>query len=395
LDSQAGATIVTVGTTAITGLDFVVELSRALPPPVVTSGCRNGPSPIAAPSQPVASTDFVELERTACFLSCSQYAVRIVANGQIFWKGTKDVKVLGDVTASVDAEKARNLIERYRVSEFWSLCGGPGPADSPLLLTTVRIGAEERRVTTFSHQQMPDSLRNLMDETERLADAHRWIHGDPQKELISEVLRESGLKPGWTPLMQAAVSADVNEIQKALGAKADPNARDSSGWTALFYAAQGVKSGPLDAVTYSSGPAAMRVLLDAGADPNARSFMDQTALMSAASSFYSPLDRVKLLIANGADVNAQDKNGKTVLMQLMNGALTNGRMYEERTQLCSLLRSAGARTDLRDAAGLTVFDLLAEQLAPYIAPPQPGEVRWWDAAVIEARAVGLRQSLRN
>jgi hypothetical protein len=79
----------------------------------------------------------------------------------------------------------------------------------------------------------------------------------------------------------------------------------------------------------------------------------------------------------------------------MNGALTNGRMYEERTQLCSLLRSAGARTDLRDAAGLTVFDLLAEQLAPYIAPPQPGEVRWWDAAVIEARAVGLRQSLRN
>ena len=45
-------------------------------------------------------------------------------------------------------------------------------------------------------------------------------------------------KPGITRLMRAAIIAGSVEIQRLISAS-DLNAQDSSGWTALVYAAQG------------------------------------------------------------------------------------------------------------------------------------------------------------
>jgi ankyrin repeat protein len=88
----------------------------------------------------------------------------------------------------------------------------------------------------------PRLLQQFEYEIDSLADTHRWIHGDPRKELIGNVRADAAFaKPGLTALMRAAAVADTGEMQRLLAAKSDPNAQDSSGWTALVYSAQGEK----------------------------------------------------------------------------------------------------------------------------------------------------------
>lgn len=92
--------------------------------------------------------------------------------------------------------------------------------------------------------------------------------------------------------------------------------------------------------------------------------MGQTALMAVPLAYSSSPEKFRLLVSGGADTNAQDNDGHTLLMFAMYGSLIHNdtdRGFAERTELVSLMRVAGARTDVRDATGLTVFDYLDEE----------------------------------
>ena len=79
---------------------------------------------------------------------------------------------------------------------------------------------------------------------------------------------ESLEDPDETPLMQAADKGDLQAVQRLLAAKAEVNARDQSGQTALIRACRNPQA----------SPALIKALLAAGADPNVRSRNDYTAL---------------------------------------------------------------------------------------------------------------------
>jgi hypothetical protein len=150
--------------------------------------------------------------------------------------------------------EALALLEKLLANGFWTLCSRY-PAiseDLPTVIMTLHIGGQEKRVSHSDYRTTaPGWLQSLEYEIDKLADTHQWIHGDPRKELLANVRSDgSGPKPGLTDLMRAAIAADVNEMQRLLAVKADPNAQDSSGWTALVYAAQGAKVGREDASTY-------------------------------------------------------------------------------------------------------------------------------------------------
>jgi len=74
--------------------------------------------------------------------------------------------------------------------------------------------------------------------------------------------------PDETPLMQAAAKGDLPAVQQLLAAKAEVNARDQSGQTALIHACRNPQA----------NPALIKLLLAAGADPNVRSRNDYSAL---------------------------------------------------------------------------------------------------------------------
>lgn len=93
----------------------------------------------------------------------------------------------------------------------------------------------------------------------------------------------------------------------------------------------------------------VKVLLDNGADVNAREEAGYTSLMRAVTLEYVSI--IKLLLDAGADVNARNDWGETVLMHAV---LSN------HTNVVGMLLKAGANTDAADNKGRTALDIALE-----------------------------------
>jgi TonB family protein len=110
---------------------------------------------------------------------------------------------------------------------------------------------------------------------------------------------QPGDDPSVTPLMRAVRDGESKEFKSLLKRGADINAKDSYGWSALYYA---VTRDDFNMV---------KALAERGADVNATDDLGDTVLMAAGRKGDARI--VKYLIEKGADVNAKAKNGVTVL----------------------------------------------------------------------------------
>jgi ankyrin repeat protein len=144
-----------------------------------------------------------------------------------------------------------------------------------------------------------------------------------------------------------ASEGNVAEVNRAIELGVAIDELGAQGHTALMAAA------------YYGHKSIVKILLEAGANPNLLSDDDglgdrMTALMFAAGSFFGSNRQaiVKLLIANGADVDLRGAGGKTAIF---NAALA-GSGYQDCVEL---LIAAGADLDLRDDLGHTVLMLVA------------------------------------
>ncbi len=177
---------------------------------------------------------------------------------------------------------------------------------------------------------------------------------------IQQVLKRRG--QGLT-LPVAAFFGDVEEVQHLLTNGADPNARDSTGETALMKAVRWkgpVRTRPhirwgkdfgkqdkdgaeLAGVAVSYGPAMTKILLESGADVNAKDKSGKTALMMTVDG-RGDVDMAKLLLDKPADPNAQADDGRTSLMI----AAAQGRV-----DMIELLLQHGADLNVQDNYGRT------------------------------------------
>jgi ankyrin repeat protein len=128
-------------------------------------------------------------------------------------------------------------------------------------------------------------------------------------------------------LFLAIRAGDHAQVQKLLRAGADVNAADGDGTTALMHS-----------VIESDGKM-MALLLNSGAGINAKNALDSTALMYAAVN----LEKTRLLLDRGADVNVRSKSGATP----MSVAVTTFGS----TPVLQLLVAKGARPEDRLMAG--------------------------------------------
>lgn len=159
---------------------------------------------------------------------------------------------------------------------------------------------------------------------------------------------------GRTALMMAADTHQLEMVELLLSAGADVHARDLQGNTALILA-QLEQRGFLNCYSWERVPhgenamtRCTQLLLAAGADARACNQAGRNALMTACyrRSFSADAEAAfRLLIAAGADINSRDNEGRTPLMYAL--------MQQDHGWMVPVLTSLGADINARDNEGRT------------------------------------------
>jgi TonB family protein len=289
----------------------------------------------AQPPISVKSGDFVKLSRSQCYGTCPAYEVTVSETGDITWNGIAYVASTGVSHSRIDPGAARALIQQFLLPKFWALCGDYSASitDNPTTEIQVQIGDRSKTVSNYANSA-PDWVATFEDAIDAAANTHLWRHGEPGDEPLSNIFQDAWLpKPGVTPLMRAAASANINSMKAALASGVDVDAPDSSGWTALMYAAASSHSEPV------------QLLLKAGANPNHNSPSGDTPLLASAIAGQFDED----LFRAGAIVDVRNAQGVTVLMILAAKGEADG--------VRDALRS-GADPLTKDAKGRSALEYL-------------------------------------
>jgi ankyrin repeat protein len=136
---------------------------------------------------------------------------------------------------------------------------------------------------------------------------------DPDLPLATPLLArqhsfgDGALSKGSTALMRAAKSGDLAAMRLLLAHGADPARASGDGSTAAMFAA---RRGGRPRMSAEDAIAAIRLCLDAGADINAGDTTGHTLLHIAVGSGD---ELVRMLVESGADLAARDSAGRTAL----------------------------------------------------------------------------------
>ena len=180
----------------------------------------------------------------------------------------------------------------------------------------------------------PNWRPNMQQNSSRWTGPPLFFAVAVQDNVILKLLLDAGANPEGdsastpVPLFSAINNYDSDVVQLLLHYGANPN-RHIEGY-----------SSPLNAALRLSGrERIIAALLDKGADPNARDSDGYPALFRT-----SDADVARELIAHKADVNACLKNGQTALMQMINA-----------TNYLKVLLENGAKVDLQETNGNTAL----------------------------------------
>src|SRR6266542_2860082 len=186
-----------------------------------------------------------------------------------------------------------------------------------------------------------------------LADASRGVQGDNQKSTaIVKLLIARGADirtNGVNALIEAAESNNIELVNLFLAKGVNPNGKTKEGKSVLFEVI------PKDAV------AAVEALLAAGADAKVIDpEYSQTLLMRAARADHrsDPAVRIrllKLLLARGANIQAKDNDGKTVLLYAVQQYMSEAGGFLSHPEIVRMLLDEGADINARDKGGNTAL----------------------------------------
>lgn len=172
----------------------------------------------------------------------------------------------------------------------------------------------------------------------------------PELEALIEAVQARSASPeelAGRRLLKAVAPPDIETIQTLIAEGVDVDAGDPKGRTALSLLANQVRYVDGKAVAPPIAIAAMEILLDAGADPNRGDSAGYTPLIHACRIGNLGLERAKLLVARGANVNLR---ASFLGHSALHFAAETGRVG-----LVRLLLDAGADVNAVDDIGQTAM----------------------------------------
>ncbi|XP_044766796.1 ankyrin repeat domain-containing protein 12 [Coccinella septempunctata] len=150
-----------------------------------------------------------------------------------------------------------------------------------------------------SHLQTPMSERQQLALLMQMTSGNESIPKSPGGTNYSFSRQKDRNERGETSLHLAAIKGDIEQVNKLLSNRADPNVTDFAGWTPLH-----------EACNYGWYEIAIK-LVQAGANVNAKGLDNDTPLHDAVINGH--LNIMKLLIEHGADINYKNTKGKSPL----------------------------------------------------------------------------------
>lgn len=148
-------------------------------------------------------------------------------------------------------------------------------------------------------------------------------------------------------LIEAVERRNIDEVKKFLADNStDVNQKDDRGMTALHHAVEQRNQSIVEELLSHSGEGKKL-------DINAMNNYNRTALFDA--FMYSNHAMIELLIKHGANINIQNKDGRTILMMLLSSTKPNMEMIK-------LAIGLGSKLDVKDKKGMTALDYAKKQL---------------------------------
>lgn len=135
----------------------------------------------AEPPQPVE----IVLSRSVCFGFCPDYTVRISGEGEVVYDGRAFVNVRGEARARIAPAEVAALLARFDAIGFERLRDHyhANVTDMPTFTLTLTRNGHSKRVIDYAGTLagMPESVRALQDEIDRVAGTARWVLGDGER----------------------------------------------------------------------------------------------------------------------------------------------------------------------------------------------------------------------
>jgi hypothetical protein len=139
-------------------------------------------APVDAP--PTAGPVLITLDRGVCFGFCPDYTVTISGDGQVTYEGRRFVNIVGMRSATIPAADVQALLRRFEQIGFERLRDEYRAQVTDLPTYTVTLERNGRRKSVLDYgglsAGMPQSVRDLQDEIDRVAGTAQWVLRDGQ-----------------------------------------------------------------------------------------------------------------------------------------------------------------------------------------------------------------------
>ena len=148
------------------------------------SACANAAEPTPENAGPVE----IVLDRTPCFGFCPDYTVSISGDGGVLFEGRRFVNVTGEQRAQISPAEVQALLARFDAIGFDGLQNEYRGQMTDLPTTTITLTRNGRTKSVLDYggfsAGMPQAVRDLQDEIDRVAGTSRWVlrNGQPVRD---------------------------------------------------------------------------------------------------------------------------------------------------------------------------------------------------------------------
>ncbi len=131
-----------------------------------SSSCKNQSLP--------HETLLISLEKTPCFGTCEAYKLEIFSSGLVKFNGLGNHKMIGHYEARIEQQELRDIMEQFRVSDFFSFKDQYAGNVKDLPTTYIFFKDQMKEKTIQDYYNAPMKLKELEQLIEGLVLSLKW-----------------------------------------------------------------------------------------------------------------------------------------------------------------------------------------------------------------------------